>query len=115
MLTPRSRVNLIFTMASWRPARRGGPCLSPRHPLRRPATGSRRWRPPEQTSRVKPSRAGAYQWAELMGRTFGFEVLACLRCGGRLRLVALIEGCRRVASFLFPDGHFPLVFPPTWR
>jgi hypothetical protein len=25
------------------------------------------------------------------------------------------EGCRRVASFLFPDGHFPLVFPPIWR
>ena len=21
------------------------------------------------------------------------------------------EGCRRVASFLFPDGHFALVFP----
>jgi hypothetical protein len=102
-------------------------------------------------------------------RTFGFEALACSRCGGQLRLVALIEqasvvqrilrhlglptevpeprsaraptrrldqearrsvpvtvpnsmllgegvasreeGCRRVASFLFPYGHFPLVFP----
>ena len=35
--------------------------------------------------------AGAYQWAELMGRTFGLDVLACPRCDGRLRLVALIE------------------------
>jgi hypothetical protein len=35
--------------------------------------------------------AGAYQRAELMRRTFGFDVLACPRCGGRLRLVALIE------------------------
>jgi hypothetical protein len=26
-----------------------------------------------------------------MRRTFGFDVLACPRCGGRLRLVALIE------------------------
>ena len=37
------------------------------------------------------SRAGAYQWAELMRRTFGVDVLACPRCGGRLRLVALID------------------------
>lgn len=26
-----------------------------------------------------------------MRRTFGFDVLACPRCGGRLRLIALIE------------------------
>jgi hypothetical protein len=37
------------------------------------------------------SRAGAYQWAELMRRTFGVDVLACPRCGGRLCLVALID------------------------
>jgi hypothetical protein len=30
-------------------------------------------------------------WASLMQRTFGFDVLACPRCGGRLRLIALIE------------------------
>jgi hypothetical protein len=29
--------------------------------------------------------------AQLMPRTFGFDVLACPRCGGRFRLVALIE------------------------
>ena len=29
---------------------------------------------------------GAYQWAELMRRTFGLDVLACLRWGGRVRL-----------------------------
>ncbi|MEP6906056.1 MAG: transposase, partial [Gemmatimonadales bacterium] len=32
-----------------------------------------------------------YEWAELMRRTFGVDVLACPRCGGRLRLVALLE------------------------
>ena len=42
-------------------------------------------------SGAKPSRAGAYRWAELMRRTFGVDVLACPRCGGRLRLVALID------------------------
>ena len=30
-------------------------------------------------------------WASLMARTFGFDVVACPRCGGRLRLIALIE------------------------
>ena len=30
-------------------------------------------------------------WASLMARTFGIDVLACPRCGGRLRLIALIE------------------------
>jgi hypothetical protein len=30
-------------------------------------------------------------WAALMQRAFGFDVLACPRCGGRLRLIALIE------------------------
>jgi hypothetical protein len=35
--------------------------------------------------------ARGQSWASLMARTFGFDVLACPRCGGRLRLIALIE------------------------
>ena len=31
------------------------------------------------------------RWAELMQRSFGFDVLACPRCPGRLQLVALIQ------------------------
>jgi hypothetical protein len=54
----------------------------------------------EDASRVKPSRAGAYQWAELMRRTFGLDVLACPRCGGRLRLVPLIEHAAVVRRIL---------------
>jgi hypothetical protein len=45
----------------------------------------------EDTNRGGPSRPGAYQWTELMRRTLALDVLACPRCGGRLRLVALIE------------------------
>jgi hypothetical protein len=56
--------------------------------------------PDEDASRVKPSRPGAYQWAELMRRTFGLDVLACPRCGGRLRLVALIEQASVVQRIL---------------
>ena len=29
-----------------------------------------------------PRRPGALLWADLMRRTFGFDVLACPRCGG---------------------------------
>ena len=38
-----------------------------------------------------PRRTGGLRWAELMRRTFAFDVLACPCCGGRLRLIALIE------------------------
>jgi hypothetical protein len=38
----------------------------------------------------RPHRRG-FLWADLMRRTFGINVLACPRCGGRLRLIALIE------------------------
>jgi hypothetical protein len=43
---------------------------------------------PAETARRKARRQC---WASLMARTFGFDVLACPRCGGRLRLIALIE------------------------
>ena len=35
-----------------------------------------------------------------MARTFGFDVLACRRCGGRLRLIALIEGAAVIGRIL---------------
>jgi hypothetical protein len=45
-------------------------------------------------------RPGGYLWAELMRRTFGIDVLECPRCGGRLRLLALIEQARTVERIL---------------
>ena len=42
-------------------------------------------------------------WAELMQRSFGFDVLACPRCGDRFELIALIEDpkvIRRILSHL---------------
>jgi hypothetical protein len=38
--------------------------------------------------------------ADLMRRAFGFDVLACPRCGGRLRLVALIDEAAVVRRIL---------------
>jgi len=39
-----------------------------------------------------------------MARTFGFDVLACPRCGGRLRLIALIDEAAVVDRILRPRG-----------
>jgi hypothetical protein len=39
-----------------------------------------------------------------MRRTFGFEVLACPRCGGRLRLIALIEEAAVIVRILRHRG-----------
>ncbi len=42
-------------------------------------------------ARVRAGRVRENSWADLMRRTFGIDVLDCPRCGGRLRLLALIE------------------------
>lgn len=44
----------------------------------------------------RPNRA----WAELMERSFGFDVLACPRCPGRMTLVALIRDAAVVGRIL---------------
>jgi len=80
--------SVLAPRAAWRaarvPATSSGVAVSA-------GEASRRVEADGDTSGAKPSRAGASQWAELMRRTFGLDVLACPRCDGRLRLVALIE------------------------
>jgi hypothetical protein len=56
--------------------------------LKNSATEQAREADPAETAR---RQARGQTWASLMARTFGFDVLACPRCGGRLRLIALIE------------------------
>ena len=51
------------------------------------------------------------RWAALMQRTFGFDVLACPRCGGRLRLIALIEDAAVIGRILRHLG-VPTEVPP---
>jgi hypothetical protein len=53
-------------------------------------------------------------WAELMQRSFGFDVLACPRCGGRLDLIALIEDprvIRRILNHLGLPAEVPAAGP----
>ena len=45
-----------------------------------------------------------------MARSFGFDVLACARCGGRLRLVALIQS-PAVITRILRHLHLPEARP----
>jgi hypothetical protein len=49
---------------------------------------------------ARSGRGGNRSWAALMQRTFGLDVLACPSCGGRLRLIALIEQRAAVTRIL---------------
>jgi hypothetical protein len=57
-----------------------------------------------RTAETARRRARGECWASLMARTFGFDVLVCSRCGGRLRLIALIDEAAVVDRILRPYG-----------
>jgi hypothetical protein len=51
----------------------------------------------------RPPAARKWSWPELMQHTFGVDVLACARCGGRMRVVATIDDpvvIRRILTHL---------------
>jgi hypothetical protein len=67
------------------------------------------------TSRYRP-------WAELLRRTFGIDVETCPKCGGRVRLLALVTEPKNVARFLRHLGEptdlprrAPARDPPYWQ
>ena len=41
-----------------------------------------------------------WRWADLMRRAFDLDVLACPRCGGRLRLIATVEDPEAIRAIL---------------
>ena len=51
----------------------------------------------------------AWTWAALMHRVFDLDVLACPRCGGRLRVIATIQD-RAVARTIL--AHLGRAFSP---
>ena len=93
---PRPRINLILyhgvlgARAAWRAE------VVPRQTSGEGGDAGGKDSGPEQAGEADPiervrRQARGQSWASLMARTFGFDVLACPRCGGRLRLIALIE------------------------
>ena len=70
-----------------------------------------------------PRRRSPYRpWAELLRRTFGFDVLSCPRCEGRMRLLAMVTESKSVARYLRALGEptdappqAPARGPPYWK
>ena len=61
-------------------------------------------------------------WAELLRRTFAVDVETCPRCGGRMRLLAVITDLTQVARFLHhrreptePPARAPPRDPPYFK
>ena len=101
-LTPRPRINLVLyhgvlaPRAAWRglvvrfeqPAH-SGPEVAVYSEAE--AAGAPTDAAEQASGAVSPPPADNHHWAELMRRSFGIDVLACPRCGGRLALIAIIE------------------------
>jgi hypothetical protein len=108
-LTPRPRINLVLyygvlaAHAAWRPRLPAPDAVATTRRSSDDADCSPHVGQPEATA------AGTGEsnmlWAQLMARSFGFDVLACSRCGGRFRLIALIEHPPVVQRIL---GHLGL-------
>ena len=69
-----------------------------------------------------PRRSSYRPWAELLRRTFGFDVLACPRCEGRMRLLAMVTDAKNIARYLRGLGEAtdaptraPARGPPYWK
>jgi uncharacterized protein YbaR (Trm112 family) len=68
-------------------------------------------------------RRGRYRpWAELLKRTFAIDVLACPKCEGRMRLVAMVTDEKSVRRYLRALGEptelpqrSPARGPPYWQ
>lgn len=113
-LTPRPRVNLVLyhgvlaPHARWRP--RAVAYEGPKTPLRETravASGAPRV---AQFQAEAPGTRRSWAWADLMRRAFEFDVLACPRCGGRMRLIATIEDPRVIRRIL---AHLGLPTEPS--
>ncbi|MFN2444699.1 MAG: transposase [Vicinamibacterales bacterium] len=90
VLVPRPRINLVLyhgvlaPRAAWR--REIVPRTAPSAPAEAAAPPA-----PGAAVTAADSRDRGWRWADLMRRAFDVDVLACPWCGGRLRLLAVLE------------------------
>jgi hypothetical protein len=54
----------------------------------------------ESAERLVPTEERATKWAELMRRAFDLDVLACPKCGARLKLIACIQKPAAIRAIL---------------
>jgi len=70
-----------------------------------------------------PRRHGTYRaWADLLQRTFDFDVLRCLKCGSRMKLLTMVTAPKSIARYLRAigeptdtPGRPPSRGPPYWK
>lgn len=86
---PRPRVNLVLSHGVLAPRAAWRPEVVPRPAAVAADAGAAADVPSTRASSA--TREAGRCWAALMRRAFGFDVLACTRCGGRLRLIALLD------------------------
>ena len=111
-LTPRPRINLLlyYGVLGARSAWRSRIAATDRASSERPPAITGDPVLPTATDRPKTN----WLWAELMQRSFGFDVLRCPRCGDRLELIALIEDpsvIRRILTHLGLPTEVPTARP----
>lgn len=90
-LVPRPRVNLVLYYGVLAPRAAWRQQVVPDVEAAEAARESAEADPKTAETVGRAGRAPNRTWAELMQRSFGFDVLACPRCAGRLTLVALIH------------------------
>jgi len=90
-LTPRPRINLILYHGVLGPnARWRARVVAYGAPLGTTATAANLEGDSDDEA-ASPSLSRHWAWANLMRRAFDVDVLACPRCGGRLRLLGTID------------------------
>jgi hypothetical protein len=91
--------------------------LAPNAKVRPEVVGYARPKPlPEPPATETQTRAERESWAELMLATFGLDVLACPRCGGRLKYISTIldpRVARRILEHLQMPARAPDRASPT--
>ena len=120
-LTPRPRINLVVyhgvlaPHARWRDRAVAyeGLQLLPRAPVADSAAP-----PLPERLGAAPGKPRSWAWVDLMRRAFELDVLACPRCGGRMRVIGTIEDPRVIRQILTHLGlptEIPSPRPPPAR
>ena len=90
-LTPRPRLNLILYHGVLAPHARWRARVVASGSLHCTVATAPNVQDDSADDTTSPAQARHWPWANLMRRGFDVDVLACPRCGGRLRLLATIE------------------------
>jgi hypothetical protein len=70
-----------------------------------------KWSAPGDPLPPPVGKPRSWAWADLMRRAFDIDVLACPRCGGRMRLIATVEAPQLIRQILASLG-LPTEGPP---